>query len=124
MARKVVPGSVVRAWALTPEGQTALAAASTEATGDLTQIGSRGLFHKQVIATFQKETGQKYGTNLPTVRKVKAAKVGADGKTRTVTVNVVPQEARAWALAQADLDVSAKGRLSSDVLAAFAARPV
>ena len=113
MAKKAVSGAVVREWANSEAGAAALAEA------DLT-VGTRGRFDAKVIDLFQKSTGQRYEVGIKPVRKVTAQKVNANGRKVTVTRNVNPAEARAWALAEG-LVTSTKGRLPQPVLQAYAA---
>lgn len=117
MAKKVVNGSVVRAWATSPEGQAILSAEGLT-------VGKRGRFDSKLITAFQKATGQKYGVGHVEPRKVSGVRVNAEtGRKTPVTVKATLPEIRVWAQAQPGLNVGSKGRIADSVLSAFAARP-
>jgi hypothetical protein len=117
MARKSVNGSAVREWANSEAGAAALAEAGLT-------VGTRGRFSEKVVELFQKSTKQKYEVGLVPTRKISGVRVNPDtGRKTPVTVSATLGEVRAWAAGQPDLAVGARGRVSQEVLTAFAARP-
>lgn len=115
MARKTeVAGSVVREWANSEAGKSALAAEGLT-------VGVRGKFSAKVITLFEKENkGKRYVEKLPRSIKVKGIRESASGRKVPVQVTATMPELRAFALANGG---GARGRISEDTLRAFAAQP-
>jgi hypothetical protein len=115
MARKSVNGAAVREWANTEAGAAALAEAGLV-------VGTRGRFSEKVVDLFQKATKQKYEVGLVPTRKISGTRVTDSGRKVPVTVSATLGEVRAWAQAEG-LSVGERGKVSAEVLSAFAARP-
>lgn len=108
MARKrSVGGAEVRAWA--------------QSAG--VEVGQRGRFSAELVEAFHKANPKvRYETGHVPVREIKGIRISASGRKVPVTVKASVPEVRAFA-AEAGLSVGQRGRLSSEVYAAFAARP-
>jgi len=125
MARKTeVSGSVVRTWANSEDGQAFMTAWAAEQDGrEVPTVGARGKFSQTLIDLFHKANkGQKYVTKLVPTIKVKGVRVSDSGRKTPVQVTATLAEVRAFAEAEG-LPVGARGRVSQDVLTAFASRP-
>src|SRR5687767_7935309 len=115
MARKPANGADVRAWANSPEGAAVLAEKGLT-------IGLRGRLSADVQEAFRKATGRVYTKGHVHPVKVKGVRVTESGRKVPVTVNAVLSDVRAT-LAAEGVQVGARGRISAENLALFAARP-
>ena len=113
MATKIVSANVVREWA---KGQTIAGLPEGH------KIAVQGRLHPLVREAFNKahkgKAKYEVGHKTPKTVKVTAVSVGANGRKRPVTKNVVVSEARAAALA-AGVNVGERGRLTKAVQTAF-----
>lgn len=108
MAKKIEVGaSEVRTWA-TEQGLT---------------TGSRGRFSAELIEAFHAAHPRRvYSPNLPVSVTVKGTRVSESGYKTPVSRKTTLGEVRAFALAEG-LSVGKRGRVSQEVLSAFAASP-
>lgn len=121
--RRSVGGSVVRTWALSDEGQALLSEASEKAGKDLTVVGDRGRFAQELVDAFHKANkGSQYTPNFVPTRKITGTRETETGRKQSVTVTATLAEVRAFAKAEG-LTIGERGRVSKEVLSAFAARP-
>jgi hypothetical protein len=114
-------GSVVRAWALSTEGQDFLTTWATENEAEVPTVGSRGKFSAELLAAFHKANPRSRYTvgHRPSV-KVSGRVPNSKGGTTPITRNVSPAELREFVKANGGGE---RGRISADMRAAFAARP-
>jgi len=124
MARKTsVNGSAVRTWAQSEDGQAFLTTWATENEVDVPTVGARGKFSAALIAAFHKANPtSRYEVGHVQSVKVSGTRVTSNGRKIPVTVNATLPELRAFAQSQG-LSVGARGRISAEVKAAFAAQP-
>lgn len=106
-SKRTVGPSAVREWA-------------TEAG---VQVGARGRFSAELLDQFHAANPKvKYTVGHVEGQTIKGVRVTASGRTIPVQVKATPAQVREWADAQG-LDVGARGRISAEVKAAFAATP-
>lgn len=125
MASKTqVSGAAVREWATSEAGQTFLTEWAAQVEGrEVPTVGTRGKFSADLIAAFHKaHPRQVYTTKLVRKVEVKGTRVSESGRKTPVTVKATYDEIRSWAKENGH-EVGERGRVSSTVLAAFAARP-
>lgn len=85
-------------------------------------VGTRGRFSAEQVEAFETATGKKYVVGHVVPRTIKGTRVSDSGRKTPVQVKATLPEVRAWAQAEG-LAVGAKGRISADVLTAFASKP-
>jgi hypothetical protein len=86
-------------------------------------IGKRGKLSDNVIKAFEKANKRTvYVPGFVESRKITGLREDANGRKRPVTVTATLPQVREWAAAEG-LAIGERGRVSSAVLSAFAARP-
>lgn len=106
-SRRNVGGNEVRAWAKA-EGLA---------------VGERGRFSAELVEAFHKANKKvRYTANFVPTRKISGVRETESGRKVPVTVTATLAQVREFAQAEG-LAIGARGRVSQDVLAAFAARP-
>lgn len=117
MSKKIVTAATVRTWAKS----TDLSTVEGLPAGHV--IARQGRLHPSLVKAFNAAHKGKaehvQGTKIPKTVKVTTVRVSEKGRKTPVTKNVVVSEARAAALA-AGVQVGKRGRVTPQVLAAFA----
>lgn len=123
MAKRQVAGAAqVRAWF------AELDADAREAAGlaDVEALGQRGRLPVKVIDAFNAAHKGKavhtQGVKVVETIKVTGTRVSESGRKTPVTRTTTLAEVRAWALTQDDLKIGERGKVSSEVMRAFAER--
>lgn len=87
------------------------------------EVGTRGRFSQELIDAFHKANKSvRYVPNHVPTRKISGMREVSNGRKVPVTVTATLTEVRAFAEAEG-LAIGKRGRVSQDVLSAFAARP-
>lgn len=122
-SRKNVGGSEVRTWAKSDEGKAFLASWAAENEVEVPTVGERGRFAEALVTAFHKANPKiRYEAKHVPTRQISGTRETSNGRKIPVKVTATLAEVREFAKAEG-MPVGSRGRIASEVYAAFAARP-